>query len=565
MRRAVRVVTDVAAVDRAFDYEVPESFPPLGMGDRVRINFHNRSIRGWVVDDAPADDELALKPLTKWLGFGPPPSLLPLLSWAAWRWVSPLSRFLLAASPVRIYATLPTAPAKAPLAIPTESFAPGVWQLAPTVDPLPLVLSAYEATRDRAGSLIVLVPTEAWAQRLRGRLEQRGMAVAYGDDQWDRMRAGWPVIVGVRGTALAPTPRVCGAVVLDADDDAYRSEASPTWDATVLLHERVQRDGGLFWATSVLPSPLLLTLGELHDQRDVADHWPTITVVDRRNRDPHEGILAPETMAACQRALASTEEVAVVVVLQRLGSGRLFACRRCGELARCTTCSQPEQEVDGAFQCADAHERRENFCRSCGATNLKRVQSGVTTLARDVGAQLHHAVTELTAATPVGAPLERVVVGTEATLQRVRRCGVVVFVDFDQYLLAPRASARRQALSAVARAARLVGARSEARGSVVLQTRRDDDVLAALRTSDVRAIRDEERESAEVLGLPPYGALAEISGEGAASFVASLDATRVRVVERDGDFSIRATDSATLCDVLGAGVRGGGRLRLAVQ
>ena len=47
MRRAVRVVTDVAAVDRAFDYEVPESFPLLGMGDRVRINFHNRSIRGW--------------------------------------------------------------------------------------------------------------------------------------------------------------------------------------------------------------------------------------------------------------------------------------------------------------------------------------------------------------------------------------------------------------------------------------------------------------------------------------------------------------------------------------
>ena len=38
--------------------------------------------------------------------------------------------------------------------------------------------------------------------------------------------------------------------------------------------------------------------------------------------------------------------------------------------------------------------------------------------------------------------LERVVVGTEATWQRVRRCGVVIFADFDQYLLAPRASAR---------------------------------------------------------------------------------------------------------------------------
>ena len=56
-----------------------------------------------------------------------------------------------------------------------------------------------------------------------GRLEQRGCDVASGEDQWDRMRAGWPVIVGARGTALAPVPKVCGAVVVDADDESYRS------------------------------------------------------------------------------------------------------------------------------------------------------------------------------------------------------------------------------------------------------------------------------------------------------------------------------------------------------
>ena len=73
---------------------------------------------------------------------------------------------------------------------------PGVLEVAPTTDPLPWSSPrTRRRARTRARSL-VLVPTESWAGRLRGRLEQRGCAVASGDEQWDRMRAGWPVIVG---------------------------------------------------------------------------------------------------------------------------------------------------------------------------------------------------------------------------------------------------------------------------------------------------------------------------------------------------------------------------------
>ena len=61
----------------------------------------------------------------------------------------------------------------------------------------------------------------------------------------------------------------------------------------------------------------------------------------------------------------------------------------------------------------------------------------------------------------------------------------MVFVDFDQYLLAPRESARRSALIAVAKAARLVGSRREGRGEVLVQTRRHDDVIDALESGDV--------------------------------------------------------------------------------
>ena len=161
----------------------------------------------------------------------------------------------------------------------------------------------------------------------------------------------------------------------------------------------------------------------------------------------------------------------------------------------------------------------------------------MTTLARDVAAQLGRPVSEVTAALDPTAPLERVVVGTEATWQRVRRCGVVIFVDFDQYLLAPRESARRRAITAVGKAGRLVGSRREGRGAVVIQTRRgDDEVIDALREANFDAIVASDVATAELLGLAPYGASARCPVRAPRSSSSGLDDALVRV---------RATPRAT--------------------
>jgi primosomal protein N' len=566
--RAVRIITEVAAVDRPFDYLVTERTSRAAVGDRVRVDFNGRSVRGWVTGAATASTEL--KPLTKWLGYGAPASLLELLAWASERWYSPLSRLLVSTSPKRLITELPTPPDAVPLArsvlAGVHEVEPGVLEVAPTTDQLALILSAYETTREKAGSLLVLVPTESWAGRLRGRLEQRGCAVASGEEQWDRMRAGWPVVVGARGTALAPVPKVCGAVIVDADDEAYRSERTPTWDAVTMLRERCRRDAAPLWCTSSIPSPSLLDDGSYRSWGDMTGAWPRVTVVDRRQSDPHDGVLARESLDAADRALAGVEPVAVVVVLQRLGDGRLMACAKCGELARCAVCAQAESEVDGQLTCRDRHEFRANFCRTGGATNLKRLRIGVTTLARDVAAQLGQAVSEVTASSALDQKLERVVVGTEAVWQRVRHCGVVVFVDFDQYLLAPSASARRSAITAVGKAGRLVGPRREGRGSVVLQTRRGDDaVIDALVRENFDAIIDEDVQTARLLQLTPYGAEAEVTGEGAAAFVDSLRDAPVSIGTAASGFVVRAKDVATLTSALRAGVRPAAKVRVAVR
>lgn len=566
--RVVRVVTEVAAVDRAFDYELGPASGPVGLGDRVRVDFHGRSVRGWVVaTDVTPETGAELKTVKKWLGYGPPGSMLGVLRWAGERWYGSWSRFLLAASPGRVVASLPVPPEKAPLdpsiAATARSLAPGVIALAPTSDPLAIVLGAYQSTRAREGSLLVLVPSEAWAQRLRGRLAQRGCAVAHAGEEWDRARAGWPVVVGARGAALAPVPRLAGAIVLDADDEAYRSSASPTWHARDVVRERCRGEDAPFWATSMMPSPELLGEGRVLDVGDQSGGWPRVRVLDRRRSDPREGVLARPALVAAHHALEGDEPIALVVILQRLGAGRLLACARCGELTRCGICAQAEGEVGEQLACVEGHERRERFCRACGSTKLKRVRSGVTTLARDVGLQLGRPVSEVTAATDVAVPLERVVVGTEAVWSRVRRAGLVVFCDFDQYLLAPRASARRAAVHAVGRAGRLVGSRREGRAEVMLQTRRGDDpVVNALVSGSFESLVAEDVAESKVLGLPPFGALAEVTGEGASAFVAGLSEVSVRATS-DG-FVLRAHDAATLARALARAERPAARLRVAV-
>ncbi|HEV3187920.1 MAG TPA: hypothetical protein VGZ04_07715 [Acidimicrobiales bacterium] len=566
--RAVRIITEVAAVDRPFDYLLSDATTQVGVGDRVRVDFNHRSVRGWVIDGAtPTGD---LKTVKKWLGYGPPSSMLDLLRWASDRWYGTWSRFLLAASPRRVITALPRVPTSTPLEISVKVTAldvpAGVIQLAPTTDPLALVLGAYEATRDAEGSLLVLVPTESWAGRLRGRLEQRGCHVASGDEQWDRMRAGWPVVVGARGAALAPVPRVAGAVIIDADDESYRSSATPTWEAVAMLRERCARDRAPLWCTSMVPSPTLLNGEGYEKDRDLVGGWPRVDVVDRRRSDPHEGVLAPVALEAARRALEGNDPVAVVVILQRLGTGRLLACVACGELARCATCLQAEEEVGERLACSERHEVRARFCRACGSTNLKRVRVGVTTLARDVAAQLNQKVSEVTAALDPSTALERVVVGTEATWQRVRRCGVVVFVDFDQYLLAPRESARRTAINAVGKAGRLVGSRRDGRGVVVVQTRRgDDDVVHALVHADFDAIIRDDVATAKVLSLSPFGASADVTGEGAEAFVAGLSTSLVSVHQTPTGYVVRAKEMATLTSALREVERPAQKFRVAVQ
>jgi len=451
--RAVRIITEVAAVDRPFDYLVTERTERAAVGDRVRVDFNGRSVRGWVTGEASVSADL--KPLAKWLGYGPPATLLALLSWAAERWYSPLSRFLLSTSPKRLITELPVAPSANALAA--------------------AVLTACQRSNRRLGSRSDDGPPAPRPRGLRSNSRERGFAVGTRAHRSMGRSTAWSTgttrlrrrvggrSVGPYACRLARRGRCsrhgarAGSQGLRCRDRRRRRRGLPQHgradvgrrnDASRALSSR--RGPVVVYVERPFAGPVERRRVSLVGRRRRC--WPRVTVVDRRQSDPHDGVLARESLDAAHRALEGDEPVAVVVVLQRLGDGRLVACAKCGELARCAVCSQAEEEVAGQLVCRERHDPRANFCRNCGATNLKRLRVGVTTLARDVSAQLAQTVSEVTASSDLEATHERVVVGTEAVWQRVRHCGVVIFVDFDQYLLAPRSSARRSAIIAVGKA-----------------------------------------------------------------------------------------------------------------
>jgi primosomal protein N' (replication factor Y) len=211
-------------------------------------------------------------------------------------------------------------------------------------------------------------------------------------------------------------------------------------------------------------------------------------------------------------------------------------------------------------------------CQSCGAGRFKNARVGVGRVREELEALVGEPVTELTAKSDVGGAATRVVVGTEAVLQRIDRADAVAFLDLDQELLAPRYRAGEQALALLARAARVVAASGpagdRAAGRLLLQTRSPEhEVVQAAVRADVSGVSEAERARRELLRFPPFSALAELSGAAAPAYVQALGSPAgVQVVESaEGRWLVRASDHATLSDALASARRPPGRLRIEVD
>jgi primosomal protein N' (replication factor Y) len=566
-----RILPNVTGLDKQFDYLVPEALTDsIQVGTQVRVDLHGRRVAGWVVAVDPPDalDDDELKPIARVSGHGPATELIDLADWASVRWAARRRHFLVAASPHRMVIGLPairrtgaTVEPRSPASTAMLGDGGGVLRLPPTSDPMPAVLSA-----SALGPTLVIVPAVDQAMLLAARLRRSGLTVAVMPNDWAAAAGGVDVVIGARAAAWAPCPDLAAAVVIDEHDEALQEEGSPTWHARDVVIERSRRSRTPLLLVSPAPTLTALEWGPLTrpPHRRERDGWPLVDVIDRSDQEPWKRSLITTELI---RNLRDPERT-VVCISNTTGRARLLACRQCRELARCERCDAAVVLDDtGQLACLRCETVRPQVCLRCGAGRFANLRPGVTRLREELEAAAGRPAVLVTGTRPERPPQAGVYVGTEAALHRVDRADTVAFLDFDREVLAPRYRAGEQAMALLVRAARLVGPRSRG-GRVLVQTFvPDNEVIQAALLADPGRMVAGERRRRQMLGLPPFGAYAEISGTGSDEFMASVPhVDGLAVVGGDGEYVVKGADWMELGRALNAGVRpSGARLRIAVD
>jgi primosomal protein N' (replication factor Y) len=509
MNMVVEVLPDVSGIDRTFAYDVPQALAgSVKVGCIVRVVLHGRRVRGWVVAEAsvvPPDVEL--RPVSEVVSLGPPQSVVELSRWASWRYSGRLRPLLLAASPPRLVRALP--PASEPWAGSSGRTAGPAGDIEPGRGlEREIAAATFQALSSR--SAVLRLPPAA------------------------------PRLAAVEATIEA-TAGVPGDVLVLA---ASRTDA-------VTLTTRLERSGHALAlqpdAWSEAASGGRVVVGTRSAVLSPVVDLRAVVVLDAHS-DSYQEERVPTWEAA---------------VLNRKGRARLLACVRCGSLLRCEACGtalvqleRPAQGELALLHCPRCSSSGPVCCASCGPTRSRIVRPGVARARDDLAALTGLEVAEIgrTSTGPgVSLPDAPVLIGTEAVLHRAVSASVVVFLDFDQELLAPRYRAGEQALALLALASRVVGGRRR-EGRVVVRTRLPDhEVLAAALHADPGRLVSAEGPRRALLRLPPTTALALVSGDGADEFVTRLACSDPPVEVGSlaaGRFLVRAAGSEALADAL---------------
>ncbi len=583
--RVVRVLVDVSGIDKTFDYVAPQRWADsVEIGTIVSVKLHGRRVDAWVMEvDVAVGDSYTLRPIERVLSMGPPAEIVELAQWTAFRWAGRRRSVLRSASPPVRVSHWPTTHQRRPEAETSTNVVSDDFMADVVAGPqiVGVITGASQPTLEvlqplvATGDALVVVPTVKRARYLAGQLSRSGITTHQFPRDWASGVTGG-VVVGQRSSVWAPlADQAKTMVVVDEHDDGLQDERNPTWHARDVLVERARRRGArCFLLSPCLSLAARAQVDEVFEPpRDrQRSNWPVVEVIDRRKEEPGRyGLFSPQVVEALREASSG------VAILNRKGRSVMLSCRTCGELVKTTDGERLMAESNGALICPSTGETRPKVCAVCGGTTLKRLRLGVSRAAEELSALIGEPVIDISKKGNESSA-SRISIGTEAALYQLRAADVVVFLDFDQELLAPRYRVAEQAMALLVRSARLIRGRStNPNGRLIIQTRTPEHrVLAAAVRSDVSRLVEPELELRSGLGLPPHGSLAELSNSGASDLADSIRQLSASNPDRwpnlmvmgpreDGNFLVRSDTAEQLGSILAEAPRPQDRVRVVVD
>ena len=166
-------------------------------------------------------------------------------------------------------------------------------------------------------------------------------------DEWKRIKSGKArVVIGTRSAIFAPVKSL-GLIIIDEEqEETYKSENNPRYDAREVAKFRCTKTGCLLLLGSATPDVVSRYKADTGkyaffrlDNRYNDMSLPSVTVVDmkrelrRGNAGSISGFLRDEIRKNIE------EEEQCILFINRRGTSKLITCRECGYTYKCPRCS----------------------------------------------------------------------------------------------------------------------------------------------------------------------------------------------------------------------------------
>jgi primosomal protein N' (replication factor Y) len=358
------------------------------VGSLVRVRFHGRLTRGWVL--GPTDDLpgriLPVQRLVSPVRFFDEGGLA-LARWTAERYVAPLATVLDRIAPPRVASEDERPPAREPAArarvaaprpradllgatelsaaLARRGTAAFVLRPAPE-DEVDLAVETVAGCLASGRRALVLVPeaapVPATAQALEAAFGDRVASFLGGDKRaryrrWLELREGrYDVVVGTRPAVFAPLADLGLVFVSRESHPAHREDRAPYYHVRDVALARARLASATCVLSAICPSVETGSLG-LAEVAPRARRWPKVEVV----RPGAEG-RAPRLV----QALRETRRAFVLAPVP--GYGVAQVCRTCGAPAACAACGGTLRLAEGEVRCVVCETP--GRCAACGGQDL---------------------------------------------------------------------------------------------------------------------------------------------------------------------------------------------------
>lgn len=166
-------------------------------------------------------------------------------------------------------------------------------------------------------------------------------------DEWKRIKAGKArVIIGTRSAVFAPAASL-GLIIIDEEqEETYKSENNPRYDAREVAKFRCAKAGCLLLLGSATPEVVSRYKADTGkyaffrlDSRYNDMRLPAVTVVDmkRELRRGNSGAISTFLRDEIQKNIENGEQC--ILFINRRGTSKLITCRECGYTYKCPRCS----------------------------------------------------------------------------------------------------------------------------------------------------------------------------------------------------------------------------------